>query len=80
MLLDWAKTKDGEIEASKLLTDFPKDGHMGINVNDFLEKGYIYCSYELNGWEHRGFFTHSEIAHLNKILDYTEGKIIALNG
>jgi hypothetical protein len=79
MLLEWAKSKQGEKEARELLSNFRKQGQKGIGVNNFIELKCSHISYILNGHRYSGFFTSEQEDNLFKILDYNEGRILTIN-
>ena len=79
MLYEWAKTKQGQEEASKLLSTFRHTGTKGITVDTFLELGYNYITYKLEGRYYQGYFSKQQEDDLFKILNYYSGKIRSIN-
>lgn len=79
MLLEWAKTKEGLEEASTILSIFKRTGEKGIDINNFIELGYDYITYKLEGRYYKGYFSQQQQDDLFKILDYYSGKIRTIN-
>ena len=81
MLSEQFKNKEDEQKAIKLWNNFAdKNGHKYITSENFLERGYAYCSYKIDNRYYKGFFRQDEIDLIFKVLDYYNGKIRALNG
>jgi len=85
MLLDWAKTENGQKEASNLICNLQKYSikkYAGekITSDNFLKYELSFCKYKLNGKIYKGFFTKKDINDIFKILDYYPGHIISLTG
>ena len=81
MLSEQFKNKDDEQKAIKLWNNFAdKNGHKYITSENFLERGYTYCSYKINKRYYQGYFRQDEIDLIFKVLDYYNGKIRALSG
>lgn len=81
MLYEWAKNKTDEQKARELWNGFTyKNGHKGINPDNFLDMNYTYCSYKIEKRYYKGYFKKDEIDLIVKVLDYYEGRIRGLCG
>ncbi len=81
MLLEYFKNKIDKKTINTWWYNFRyKNGHKHINIGNFLELKYQWCSYVVNKRYYKGFFTSQEIDNIFKVLDYNEGRIRVLNG
>lgn len=84
MLLEFARTDEGAEQAKTLWEDMRirriRNGRKDITVENFLAKHMVYIHYRVGKRYYKGFFNKQEEDNIFRILDYFEGKIIALNG